>query len=957
MQCIPRSGRSIKIRHYASDLPPQWDEDLYKAIASMERHLINERSSEAEQNLHAWLSQLFAISCDDVIKIRHRQMYINISNEIQVAPIEAETRELLSKLKCVNKWLKTEIETLTNTAIEFTRTYPGRSDDCMYDHVCMRFSYRPRKSVMRRLRNPDLVRKLKAVTSTRRRLDNTTTEVSSDSNASYRPVNTGTDTSASANESLVAPQRHTEVIDLEPSPVPNPFIDSQEPMRIGGTTPLTRPAQMSTPNYNAGHRRELKRPIETEETPVSKTYSGVYNKPNIELGRECSASNDHLVPQGHTQPQSVSTCHDHAQMMDNLNRAMGVRLNRRPTQGQSPTAELEQANLASTNQDARAQAMLLLRAAVSTSMTHSQIVSELESQGVCQQVVRKNAHTNYTNKINADRMIKRHLDILSYRERLPTDVPGVRTWVQTNPLYLPYACARFSSYLKDRLQSGLKTRHSDVVNNLHGRLNFQTTNFTPSSLSLNGYKLLRREYRKPIASSLISSLSEILVQHPGPRLNDLLKVIVESMVLLIKTTAPNDRPRRITPSSTAKSTFAKCLSQDFPRAARAILQGDPLENNKRMPAAFAASWKTYFEQPSKADERTVPEPTQVHASLLSPITVEEVTKALPSKKAGKDPLGWNGAAVQKLDKLWLTSVFNSVLFTGTMPDVLLKARTTFIPKVPTPTAWSDYRPTNSPPSWYRRPLGRLMGISENTFVLDEVIRHSKRSFNSLSLAFLDIRKAFDSVNHQSIARALNKAGVPHEITHYLSYVLLHARTEFNDLTEVGFGSGILQGDPISGLIFNLVIDMVLEDMVFQSPFRLNGTELSCLLFADDVVLISSHNNGLQETVNSYIAAAARVGLTPNAAKCASLTIKGLRNQKRFVVDLESTIKVGNTCIPQLKSGDLYKYLGLNFSSDGLLRSSTSKKAVTMLNRLKTAPIASFHKYIILRDHLTSKLTF
>ncbi|CAB4069704.1 unnamed protein product [Lepeophtheirus salmonis] len=252
-----------------------------------------------------------------------------------------------------------------------------------------------------------------------------------------------------------------------------------------------------------------------------------------------------------------------------------------------------------------------------------------------------------------------------------------------------------------------------------------------------------------------------------------------------------------------------------------------------MPAAFAASWKTYFEQPSKADERTVPEPTQVHASLLSPITVEEVTKALPSKKAGKDPLGWNGAAVQKLDKLWLTSVFNSVLLTGTMPDVLLKARTTFIPKVPTPTAWSDYRPLTVLPHITRvfhrilekrlrivpynrvqKAFRKVDGISENTFVLDEVIRHSKRYFNSLSLAFLDIRKAFDSVNHQSIARALNKAGVPHEITHYLSYVLLHARTEFNDLTEVGFGSVILQGDPISGLIFNLVIDMVLEDMVF-----------------------------------------------------------------------------------------------------------------------------------------------
>ncbi|CAB4069701.1 unnamed protein product [Lepeophtheirus salmonis] len=273
----------------------------------MERPLINERSSKAEQNLHAWLSQLFAISCDDVVNIRHRQAYINISNKIQIAPIEAETRELLSKLKCVNRWLKTEIELLTSTAVEFAQTYPDR------------------------------------MISTRRRLDNTTTEVSSDSNASSRLVNITTDTSVSATDSLVAPQEPTEVIDLETSPVP------KESMRIEGTTPPTRPAEMSTPNSNARHRRELKRLIEAEETPVSKRTQRPVTVPKLSSGGNiinnnihttltpCSASNDSPVPQGHPQPQPLWAPHDHAQMMDNLTRAMGVRLNRMPTQGRRRT--------------------------------------------------------------------------------------------------------------------------------------------------------------------------------------------------------------------------------------------------------------------------------------------------------------------------------------------------------------------------------------------------------------------------------------------------------------------------------------------------------------------------------------------------------------------------------------------------------------------------------------------
>ncbi|CAF2741836.1 unnamed protein product [Lepeophtheirus salmonis] len=401
----PSEWEEYKIRHYASNLPPQWDEDLYKAIASMERHLINERSSEAEQNLHAWLSQLFAISCDDVVKIRHRQAYINISNEIQIAPIEAETREL-------------------HTAVEFAQTYPDRSDDSMSDHVCMRFSYRPRKSVLKRLQNPDLV--LKAVISTWRRLDNTTTEVSSDSNASSRLVNITTDTSVSATNSLVAPQEPTEAIDLETSPVP------KETMRIEGTTPPTRPAEMSTPNCNARHRRELKRPIEAEETPVSKRTQ----RPAADT-----------TPTLQTPPPDTAT------------------------------GELEQANLASSNRAARAQAMLLLRAAVRTPMTHPQIMSELESQGVCQHVVINNAHTN-NNNINTTshrllslplplqlvrtmqriRMIQRHLGTLSYRERLLTDAPDVRSWVQTNPLYLPFALCTLLKLSEGQVTVWLKNK-------------------------------------------------------------------------------------------------------------------------------------------------------------------------------------------------------------------------------------------------------------------------------------------------------------------------------------------------------------------------------------------------------------------------------------------------------------------------------------------------------------------
>ncbi|CAF2743534.1 unnamed protein product [Lepeophtheirus salmonis] len=120
------------------------------------------------------------------------------------------------------------------------------------------------------------------------------------------------------------------------------------------------------------------------------------------------------------------------------------------------------------------------------------------------------------------------------------------------------------------------------------------------------------------------------------------------------------------------------------------------------------------------------------------------------------------------------------------------------------------------------------------------------------------------------------------------YVLLHALTSFNGVRDVTFVWDIRQGYPISGLIFNLVIYMFLADMTTHEPFHINGAELSCLLFSDYIVLISSPNRVLQASVDSY--SRRRVGLRPNPAKFTSLTITGWIHQ-RGILDSQPHLNI------------------------------------------------------------------
>ncbi|NWR46406.1 PO21 protein, partial [Regulus satrapa] len=56
------------------------------------------------------------------------------------------------------------------------------------------------------------------------------------------------------------------------------------------------------------------------------------------------------------------------------------------------------------------------------------------------------------------------------------------------------------------------------------------------------------------------------------------------------------------------------------------------------------------------------------------------------------------------------------------------------------------------------------GCSENLKLLQLVVKHAKREHRELGVVFVDIAKAFDTVNHQHILWGLARRGVdPHTV--------------------------------------------------------------------------------------------------------------------------------------------------------------------------------------------------
>jgi len=92
-------------------------------------------------------------------------------------------------------------------------------------------------------------------------------------------------------------------------------------------------------------------------------------------------------------------------------------------------------------------------------------------------------------------------------------------------------------------------------------------------------------------------------------------------------------------------------------------------------------------------------------------------------------------------------------------------------------------------------------------------RFQEKNLN-LYLAFIDISKAYDSIQRSLIWLALKKIGLPPKLIKMIQVIYqsneCRVRIEGNDSDPFEILVGLLQGDSNSTLIFNIIFSMIVE---------------------------------------------------------------------------------------------------------------------------------------------------
>ena len=248
---------------------------------------------------------------------------------------------------------------------------------------------------------------------------------------------------------------------------------------------------------------------------------------------------------------------------------------------------------------------------------------------------------------------------------------------------------------------------------------------------------------------------------------------------------------------------------------------------------------------------------------------EAITKLKPRKAAG-----WDGTCMEiicdKTETLTsvITKVFNKSWSDKTFPAIWSKGAIQLLHKKKTKLDLDNYRQITVQCTMRQlfcrvieTRMKNIVKLSEcqngfrekrsstdNLYIINEIIQQYKRTQKHRAfIAFIDFRKAFDSLHVDTLISKLKGRGITGNMLEIIASMYQRSQSAIKYHGKLGkffpVERGVAQGCILSPLLFAIYLDDLLITLQKQKPDDSSYT--NCLAYADDLVLITRTKEDLK----------------------------------------------------------------------------------------------------------------
>lgn len=398
-----------------------------------------------------------------------------------------------------------------------------------------------------------------------------------------------------------------------------------------------------------------------------------------------------------------------------------------------------------------------------------------------------------------------------------------------------------------------------------------------------------------------------------------------------------------------------------------------------------------FERPSIEDEHPIipidrtGSTCNIHAFIGKDEVIKHVKSFDKDTASGND--GFSAVDLKSVPTSLLVILMNMFLLAKDVPPALKVNRTTLLAKKANPGP-QDWRPITVSSVVYRlfskiitkRLIGEVHlsphqraflpgidGCGENASTIAMLIRESNAGHGPLYMCSLDLAKAFDSVSFSSIKRALMRQRVDQTSLSLIENILYGNSTIVGKTELAKITRGVRQGDPISPLLFNLVIDELFDFLkdkkrgAFYTKRNGERSRIAAVAFADDIVLLCDSQRHLEMQISTCVKFFTKRDMRINISKSSCLAIRHLPRSD-VCTPLPVKIEVLNPktgsmeCLPCLGPSSELRILGTYITPMGKPDLQIGRLR-ELLELIQDSALERHNKIEIIRNHVVFKFRY